>query len=162
MTYARTARSALLRLGIALILPGTGAAAMAASEPAASYPSKPVRLIVAQGTGGVEPKLVMMAPVVAIRKTLERAGWDLADVDLIEINEAFAVQVVAISRELGINPDKLNVNGGAVALGHAIGASGARVLVTLLHEMKRSGARKGAATLCVGGGMGVAMCLEAI
>ena len=116
--------------------------------------------IVAQATSGVEPKLVMMAPVAAIQKTLERAGWDLADVDLIELNEAFAVQAVAITRELGIDPAKLNVNGGAVALGHPIGASGARVLVTLLYEMQRRGARRGLAALCLGGGNAVAMAVE--
>jgi len=116
--------------------------------------------IVAQGTSGVEPKLVMMAPVTAIQMTLERAGWDLADVDLIELNEAFAVQAVAITRELGIDPAKLNVNGGAVALGHPIGASGARILVTLLHEMQRRDARRGLAALCLGGGNAVAMAVE--
>jgi acetyl-CoA C-acetyltransferase len=116
--------------------------------------------IVAQATSGIEPKLVMMAPVAAIKKTLELAGWDLADVDLIELNEAFSVQAVAITRELGIDPTKLNVNGGAVALGHPIGASGARILVTLLHELQRRGARRGLAALCLGGGNAVAMAVE--
>src|SRR4029077_18410272 len=108
----------------------------------------------------VEPKLVMMAPVTAVQKTLERAGWDLADVDLIELNEAFSVQAIAVSRELGINPEKLNVNGGAVALGHPIGASGARILVTLLHEMERRDVKRGLAALCLGGGNAVAMAVE--
>jgi acetyl-CoA C-acetyltransferase len=102
----------------------------------------------------------MMAPVIAIQKTLERAGWHLHEVDLIELNEAFSVQAVAITRELGIDPAKLNVNGGAVALGHPIGASGARVLVTLLHEMKRRDVKRGLAALCLGGGNAVAMAVE--
>jgi acetyl-CoA C-acetyltransferase len=121
---------------------------------------KPLARIVAQATSGVEPKLVMMAPVTAIQLTLERAGWDLADVDLIELNEAFAVQAVAITRELGLDPARLNVNGGAVALGHPIGASGARVLVTLLYEMQRRDVRRGLAALCLGGGNAVAMAVE--
>jgi acetyl-CoA C-acetyltransferase len=121
---------------------------------------KPVARIVAQATSGVEPKLVMMAPVTAIQKTLERAAWSLADVDLIELNEAFSVQAVAVTRELGLDPAKLNVNGGAVALGHPIGASGARILVTLLHEMERRNARRGLAALCLGGGNAVAMAVE--
>src|SRR5205085_3797129 len=112
---------------------GAAALVVASDEIARRLARKPLARIVAQATSGVEPKLVMMAPVTAIRTTLERAGWDLADVDLIELNEAFSVQAVAITRELGIDPARLNVNGGAVALGHAIGASGARILVTLLH-----------------------------
>ena len=116
--------------------------------------------IVAQATSGVEPKLVMMGPVTAIRKALERAGWNLADVELIELNEAFSVQAVAITRELGIDPARLNVNGGAVALGHPIGASGARILVTLLYEMRRRDARRGLAALCLGGGNAVAIAVE--
>jgi acetyl-CoA C-acetyltransferase len=102
----------------------------------------------------------MMAPVTAIQKTLERARWDLNDVDLIELNEAFSVQAIAIIRELGIKPERMNVNGGAVALGHPIGASGARILVTLLHEMQRRDARRGLVTLCLGGGNAVAMAIE--
>ena len=121
---------------------------------------EPVARIVAQATSGVEPKLVMMAPITAIQKTLERAGWSLADLDLIELNEAFSVQAVAITRELGLDPAKLNVNGGAVALGHPIGASGARILVTLLYEMERRNARRGLAALCLGGGNAVAMAVE--
>jgi acetyl-CoA C-acetyltransferase len=103
----------------------------------------------------------MMAPITAIQKTLDRAGWLLADVDLIEINEAFSVQIVAIASEMGMDPARLNVNGGAVALGHPIGASGARLLVTLLYEMQRRVARRGIVALCLGGGNAVAMALEA-
>jgi acetyl-CoA C-acetyltransferase len=139
---------------------GAAAVVVASEEVARKLGRKPMARIVAQGTSGVEPKLVMMAPVTAIQMTLERAGWDLADVDLIELNEAFSVQAVAITRELGIDPAKLNVNGGAVALGHPIGASGARILVTLLHEMQRRDARRGLAALCLGGGNAVAMAIE--
>jgi acetyl-CoA C-acetyltransferase len=139
---------------------GAAALVVASEEAARRLGRKPMARIVAQGTSGVEPKLVMMAPVTAIQMTLERAGWDLADVDLIELNEAFSVQAIAIRRELGIDPAKLNVNGGAVALGHPIGASGARILVTLLHEMQRRDARRGLAALCLGGGNAVAMAVE--
>jgi acetyl-CoA C-acetyltransferase len=139
---------------------GAAALIVTSDEFARKSGRKPMGRIVAQATSGVEPKLVMMAPVTAIQKTLERAGWDLADVDLIELNEAFAVQAVAITRELGIDPSKLNVNGGAVALGHPIGASGARVLVTLLYEMQRRGVKRGLAALCLGGGNAVAMAVE--
>lgn len=139
---------------------GAAALVVTSSAVAKRLDREPLARIVAQATGGTEPKLVMMAPVVAIRKVLERAGWDLADVDLLEINEAFSVQVVAITKELGINPERLNVNGGAVALGHPIGASGARVLVTLLHEMKRRDVKRGLAALCLGGGNAVAMAIE--
>jgi len=139
-----------------------GAAALVVTSDAVARKlgRKPMARIVAQATSGVEPKLVMMAPVTAIQLTLERAGWDLADVDLIELNEAFAVQAVAITRELGLNPARLNVNGGAVALGHPIGASGARILVTLLYEMQRRDVRRGLAALCLGGGNAVAMAVE--
>ncbi|HLG16206.1 MAG TPA: acetyl-CoA C-acetyltransferase [Blastocatellia bacterium] len=139
---------------------GAAALVVTSSETARRLERKPMARIVAQATSGVEPKLVMMAPVTAIRKTIERAGWDLADVDLIELNEAFSVQAVAITRELGVDPERLNVNGGAVALGHPIGASGARILVTLLHEMERRDARRGLAALCLGGGNAVAMAVE--
>ncbi|HEY9233187.1 MAG TPA: acetyl-CoA C-acetyltransferase [Blastocatellia bacterium] len=139
---------------------GAAALVVTSDELARKLGHKPMARIVAQATSGVEPKLVMMAPVTAIQRTLERAGWDLADVDLIELNEAFAVQAVAITRELGIDPARLNVNGGAVALGHPIGASGARILVTLLYEMQRRGARRGLAALCLGGGNAVAMAVE--
>jgi acetyl-CoA C-acetyltransferase len=133
---------------------------VASADIARKLGKQPMARIVAQSTSGVEPKLVMMAPVIAIQKTLERAGWDLAEVDLLELNEAFSVQAVAITRELGIDPAKLNVNGGAVALGHPIGASGARILVTLLHEMQRRGVRRGLAALCLGGGNAVAIAVE--
>jgi acetyl-CoA C-acetyltransferase len=139
---------------------GAAALVVTSDELARKLGRQPMARIVAQATSGVEPKLVMMAPVTAIQRTLERAGWDLADVDLIELNEAFAVQAVAITRELGIDPARLNVNGGAVALGHPIGASGARVLVTLLYEMQRRNARRGLAALCLGGGNAVAMAVE--
>ena len=139
---------------------GAAALVVTSDEVARRLGRKPMARIVAQATSGVEPKLVMMAPVTAIQKTLERAGWDLADVDLIELNEAFSVQAVAITRELGIDPARLNVNGGAVALGHPIGASGARLLVTLLYEMQRRDVRRGLAALCLGGGNAVAMAIE--
>jgi len=139
---------------------GAAALVVASAETARKLNRQPIARIVAQATSGVEPKLVMMAPVTAIQKTLDRAGWSLAEVDLIELNEAFSVQAVAIARELGLDPSKLNVNGGAVALGHPIGASGARILVTLLHEMERRNARRGLAALCLGGGNAVAMAVE--
>jgi acetyl-CoA C-acetyltransferase len=139
---------------------GAAALVVTSDAMAARLGRKPMARIVAQATSGVEPKMVMMAPVTAIQKTLERAGWVLGDVDLIELNEAFAVQAVAITRELGLDPARLNVNGGAVALGHPIGASGARILVTLLYEMQRRNVRRGLAALCLGGGNAVAMAVE--
>jgi acetyl-CoA C-acetyltransferase len=141
---------------------GAAAVVVTSAETARKLGGKPLARIVAQAASGVEPKLVMMAPVTAIQITLERAGWDLADVDLIELNEAFSVQAVAITRELGIDPARLNVNGGAVALGHPIGASGARILVTLLYEMQRRNARRGLVALCLGGGNAVAMAVETL
>ncbi len=114
----------------------------------------------AQATSGVAPRWVMMAPVTGVRKVLERAGWVMGDVDLLELNEAFAVQAIGVTRELGIGLDKVNVNGGAVAIGHPIGASGARVLVTLIHEMMRRDVKKGVAALCLGGGNSVALAVE--
>lgn len=120
----------------------------------------PLARIVSFATAGVDPALMGAGPIPASRKALERAGWKAADIDLIEANEAFAAQACAVNRELGLDPAKVNVNGGAIAIGHPIGASGARILTTLLHEMKRRNAKKGLATLCIGGGMGVAMCLE--
>ncbi|HVF89454.1 MAG TPA: acetyl-CoA C-acetyltransferase [Blastocatellia bacterium] len=139
---------------------GAAALVVTSAEAARRLGRQPLARVVAQASSGIEPRLVMMAPVIAIRATLERAGWDLNDVDLIELNEAFSVQAVAITRELGIDPARLNVNGGAVALGHPIGASGARVLVTLLHEMQRRNSRRGLAALCLGGGNAVAMAVE--
>jgi acetyl-CoA C-acetyltransferase len=122
----------------------------------------PMARIVAQATSGLEPKLLLMTPVEASRKVVKKAGWNLQDVDLFELNEAFAVQAVAVIRELGIDAAKVNVNGGAVALGHPIGASGARILTTLLYALKARGARRGVATLCLGGGNGVALAVEMI
>jgi acetyl-CoA C-acetyltransferase len=116
--------------------------------------------IVSWATCGVEPSLMGSGPIPASKKALEKANWKVSDLDLIESNEAFAAQSLAIIKELKIPEEKVNVNGGAIALGHPIGASGARVLVTLLHEMLKRDSRKGLATLCIGGGMGVAMCLE--
>jgi acetyl-CoA C-acetyltransferase len=121
---------------------------------------EPMAKIVSQATSGVEPKMVMMAPVEAIKKLLKRTEWPLESVDLIELNEAFAVQAVAITRELNLDPEKVNVNGGAVALGHAIGQSGSRILTTMLYEMKRRDAHRGIAALCLGGGNAVALAIE--
>ena len=109
---------------------------------------------------GVEPEIMGTGPIPAVKKALAKAGWTVADLDLVESNEAFAAQSLCVVRELGLDPAKVNVNGGAIAIGHPIGASGARILTTLLHEMQRSDAKKGVATLCVGGGMGVAVCVE--
>ena len=120
----------------------------------------PMARIVAHATSGIDPKWVMMAPVNGARKAMERAGWSVSDVDLFEFNEAFAVQAIAVTRELGIPMEKVNVNGGSVALGHAIGASGARVLVTMMYELARRGAKRGVAALCLGGGNSVAMAIE--
>jgi acetyl-CoA C-acetyltransferase len=111
-------------------------------------------------SAGVDPSVMGIGPVPASRKALEKAGWTIADLDLIEANEAFAAQALAVGKELGWDPDKVNVNGGAIAIGHPIGASGARVLTTLLYEMERRDAKKGLATLCIGGGMGIALCVE--
>lgn len=111
-------------------------------------------------TAGVDPSVMGTGPIPASRKALEKAGWDISDLDLVESNEAFAAQACCVMKELGLDPEKVNVNGGAIALGHPIGASGTRVMVTLLHEMVRRDAKKGLATLCIGGGMGIAMCVE--
>ena len=121
---------------------------------------EPLATIRAQATSGVAPKWIMLAPVTGVQNVLRRAGWSMDEVDLFELNEAFAVQALGVTKELGLSLDRVNVNGGAVAIGHPIGASGARVLVTLLHEMKRRGARKGVAALCLGGGNSVAMAVE--
>ncbi len=123
---------------------------------------KPMAKIISYASGGVDPSIMGIGPVVATKKALEKANWQMSDLDLIEANEAFAAQAIAVSQELGLDPNKVNVNGGAIALGHPIGASGARVLVTLLYEMKKRNAKKGLATLCIGGGMGIAMCIEAV
>ncbi|SHI97330.1 acetyl-CoA C-acetyltransferase [Roseomonas rosea] len=121
----------------------------------------PLARIVSWATAGVDPSIMGTGPIPASRKALAKAGWNIQDLDLIEANEAFAAQACAVNKDLGWDPAKVNVNGGAIALGHPIGASGARVLNTLLFQMKRQGAKKGLATLCIGGGMGVAMCVEA-
>ena len=122
----------------------------------------PLARIVAQATSGLAPKFVLMTPVEAVRRVAEKAGWKLEDVNLFELNEAFAVQAVAVLHELGIDPEKVNVNGGAVALGHAIGSSGGRVLTTLLYALKRRHLKRGIATLCLGGGNGVALAVERV
>ena len=122
----------------------------------------PLAKIVSWASVGVAPTLMGLGPIEAVRKAINIAGWNLDEVDLFEINEAFAAQSIAVIRELGIDPNKVNVNGGAIALGHPIGASGARILVTLVHEMKRQKKSKGCATLCIGGGMGIALCIEKI
>ena len=121
---------------------------------------EPMAKIVAQTVAGVEPRMVMMAPVEAVRKLLKKTGWSPSEVDLVELNEAFSVAAVAVTRELGLNPAKVNVNGGAVALGHAIGQSGSRLLTTILYELKRRDARRGIVALCLGGGNAVAMAIE--
>ncbi len=121
---------------------------------------EPLARIASWGHCGVDPSIMGIGPAPATRIALEKAGWVLDDVDLIEANEAFAAQALAVGKELGWDPEKVNVNGGAIALGHPIGASGARILTTLLHELRRSGKSKGLATLCIGGGMGIAMCVE--
>ncbi|HEX8890836.1 MAG TPA: acetyl-CoA C-acetyltransferase [Pyrinomonadaceae bacterium] len=139
---------------------GASAVVVTSMERARSLGVEPMARIVAQATSGIEPELVMMAPVEAIRKVLKKAGWSLSEVDLIELNEAFAVQAVAIIKELDLDPDKVNVNGGAVALGHAIGQSGSRLLTTMLYEMKRRNVRRGLVALCLGGGNAVAMAVE--
>jgi acetyl-CoA C-acetyltransferase len=121
---------------------------------------EPLARIRSWGTAGVDPAVMGTGPIPATRLALERAGWDAEDLDLVEANEAFAAQALAVNQDLGWDPERVNVNGGAIALGHPIGASGNRVLVTLLYEMRRRGARRGLATLCIGGGMGIAMCVE--
>src|ERR1700726_598905 len=145
--------------------PGTndGAAAVivTSEKNAAHFGKAPMARIVAQAVSGVEPKWVMMAPVEAVEKLLAKTGWDRAkDVDLVELNEAFAVAAIAVTRQLKLNPEKVNVNGGAVALGHPIGASGARILVTLLYELQRRNLQRGIAALCLGGGNAVALAVE--
>ncbi len=139
---------------------GAAALVVMSAARAAALGVTPLARVVAQATSGLPPKWVMMTPVEAVRKLLAKTGWTLNDVDLIELNEAFAVQALAVTRELGVDPSKVNVHGGAVALGHAIGASGARVLTTLLYTMKQRNARRGIATLCLGGGNGVALAVE--
>jgi acetyl-CoA C-acetyltransferase len=141
---------------------GAAALLVMAETRAAALHAKPMARIVGQATSGLAPKLLLMTPVEAVRKLLKKIDWKLQDVDLIEINEAFSAQAVAVIRELGADPARVNVNGGAVALGHPIGASGARILATLLYAMKHRGAKRGVATLCLGGGNGVALAVEAL
>src|SRR6266850_6278457 len=139
---------------------GASALVVTSLDRAQALGVEPMARIVAQATSGVEPELVMMAPVEAIKKVLKKAGWSLSEVDLIELNEAFAVQAVAIINELGLDPARLNVNGGAVALGHAIGQSGSRLLTTMLYVLKRRDAHRGVISLCLGGGNAVAVAVE--
>jgi acetyl-CoA C-acetyltransferase len=139
---------------------GAAVAVLMSGEEAERRGVKPLGRVVSWATAGVDPAIMGTGPIPASRKALAKAGWTVDDLDLIEANEAFAAQACAVNRELGWDTDKVNVNGGAIALGHPIGASGARVLVTLLYEMKRRDAKKGLATLCIGGGMGIAMCIE--
>jgi acetyl-CoA C-acetyltransferase len=139
---------------------GAAALVLMSGDRARALGVAPLARIVAQATSGLAPKWVMRTPVDAVRAVARKAGWRLEDVDLFEANEAFSVQMVAIARELGIDPARLNVHGGAIALGHAIGASGARILTTLLYALGRRAARRGIATLCLGGGNGVALAVE--
>ena len=139
---------------------GAAATVVMSAAEAARRGITPLARIVSWATAGVDPSIMGTGPIPASRKALQKAGWTIADLDLIEANEAFAAQACAVNKELGWDTSKVNVNGGAIALGHPIGASGARVLTTLLYEMQRRDARKGLATLCIGGGMGVALCVE--
>ena len=141
---------------------GAAALVLMSAEEAQKRGLKPLARIASWANAGVEPEIMGTGPIPASRKALEKAGWSVADLDLVESNEAFAAQSICVVRDLGLDPAKVNVNGGAIAIGHPIGASGARILTTLVHDMNRSGAKKGLATLCVGGGMGVAMCVESV
>ncbi|MDA7415857.1 acetyl-CoA C-acetyltransferase [Xenophilus arseniciresistens] len=139
---------------------GAAAVVVMTAKKAAALGLTPLARIASYATTGLDPATMGLGPVSASQKALQRAGWKVGDVDLFELNEAFAAQACAVNKLLGVDPAKVNVNGGAIAIGHPIGASGCRILVTLLHEMKRSGARKGLAGLCIGGGMGVALAIE--
>ena len=141
---------------------GAAALLLTTLEEAEKKSIKPLAKIVSWASVGVDPSLMGLGPIDAVRKAVKKAKWNLEEVDLFEINEAFAAQSIAVIRELGIDHDKVNVNGGAIALGHPIGASGARILVTLIYEMKRQNKNKGCATLCIGGGMGIALCVERV
>jgi acetyl-CoA C-acetyltransferase len=141
---------------------GAAALVLMSADEAKKRGLKPLARIASWAHAGVDPAIMGTGPIPASRKALERAGWSVSDLDLVESNEAFAAQSICVVRDLGLDPAKVNVNGGAIAIGHPIGASGARILTTLLHEMNRTDARKGLATLCVGGGMGVAMCVEKV
>jgi acetyl-CoA C-acetyltransferase len=139
---------------------GASAVVVTSAEKAQELGVEPLGRIVAYATSGIEPKMIMMAPVQGVKNVLEKAGWKMEEVDLYELNEAFSVQALGVMQELGLDIEKVNVNGGAVAIGHAIGNSGGRILTTLLYEMKRRGAKKGVAALCLGGGNSVAMAVE--
>jgi acetyl-CoA C-acetyltransferase len=139
---------------------GAAAVVLMTAEEADKRGLTPMARIVSWATAGVDPSLMGTVPIPASRKALEKAGWTVKDLDLVEANEAFAAQALAVNKDMGWDPSIVNVNGGAIAIGHPIGASGARVLTTLLHELKRRGAKRGLATLCIGGGMGVAMTVE--
>jgi len=141
---------------------GAAAVVLMTEEEATRRGITPLVRIVSWATAGVDPQIMGTGPIPASRKALEKAGWTVGDLDLVEANEAFAAQACAVNKDMGWNPDIVNVNGGAIAIGHPIGASGARVFNTLVFEMKRRGAQKGLATLCIGGGMGVAMCVESM
>ena len=141
---------------------GAAALVVMGDDKVAALGLTPLARIVAQATSGLAPKMLLMTPVEATRKVVKKAGWSIADIDLMELNEAFAVQAVAVMQELGIDPGKVNVNGGAVALGHPIGASGARILTTLIYALKDRGLKRGVATLCLGGGNGVALAIEVL
>ena len=139
---------------------GASALVVTSAEKAKELGIEPLARIVAYATSGIEPKMIMMAPVEGVKNVLKKAGWTMEEVDLFELNEAFSVQALGVMQELGLDMEKVNVNGGAVALGHAIGNSGGRILTTLLYEMKRRGMKKGVAALCLGGGNSVAMAVE--
>ncbi len=139
---------------------GAAAVVLMSAAEAKKRKLKPLARIASWATAGVDPKIMGSGPIPASRKALEKAGWKVSDLDLIEANEAFAAQALAVNKDLAVDAGKVNVNGGAIAIGHPIGASGARILVTLLHEMQKRDAKKGLATLCIGGGMGIAMCVE--
>src|SRR5215207_5601242 len=139
---------------------GAAAVVLMTAEEAEKRGLTPLARIASWATAGVDPAIMGTGPIPSSRKALERAGWKVQDLDLVEANEAFAAQALAVNKDMGWNPEIVNVNGGAIAIGHPIGASGARVLITLLHEMQKRNAKKGLATLCIGGGMGVAMCVE--
>jgi acetyl-CoA C-acetyltransferase len=138
---------------------GAAAVVLMTAKQAAKEGKKPLARIVSWAHAGVDPKIMGTGPIPASRAALKKAGWNIADLDLIEANEAFAAQACAVNKDLGWDTSKVNVNGGAIAIGHPVGASGARVLVTLLHEMQKRDSKKGLATLCIGGGMGIAMCI---
>jgi acetyl-CoA C-acetyltransferase len=141
---------------------GGSALVVTSSDKASELGVEPLARVVSYAVSGIDPKYIMLAPVEGVRRAVKKAGWELKDVELFELNEAFSVQALGVVKELGIDPELVNVNGGAVAIGHAIGNSGGRVLTTLLYEMKRRGAKRGVAGLCLGGGNSVAMAVERV